>query len=292
MTDGDILNRFLFEHTRVRGELVHLDATWQAVLQRHAYPPRVREVLGEAMVAAVLLSTTIKFDGSLTLQLTGEGALSMLVVQATSRRTVRGLAHWREPLPEAGDLGELTGNARLAITIDPGQGMDRYQGIVALEGEPDLSAALATYFSRSEQLDTRLWLAAGPERAAGMLLQRLPGTDEDPDAWPRTVQLADTLTDPELLGLGHREILHRLFHEEDVRFFESEPVSFRCSCSRERIEHMLRGLGYDEVQSILEEQGRVEVTCEFCNQHYRFDAVDAERLFASADQPEVPPTRH
>lgn len=289
--DKDVLNRFLFEHTRVRGELVHLEGAWKAVLERQDYPQPVRDLLGQAMAAAALLSATIKFDGSLTLQLSGDGPVSMLVVQAKADRTLRGMAHWQDPVP-AGPLTALAGNARLGLTIDPGEGMDRYQGIIGLEGEATLADALEGYFRRSEQLATRLWLAADGERAAGMLLQALPGHDEDPDAWDRTTQLGGTLTDDELLQLGHREILHRLFHEEDVRLFESEPVSFRCGCSRERIENVLRGLGYDEVQSILEDEGVVAVDCEFCRQHYEFDSVDAEQLFAASDQPEVPTTRH
>src|SRR5690606_28106437 len=153
-------------------------------------------------------------------------------------------------------------------------------GIVALETEENLARAFHGYFERSEQLATRLWLAAGDTRAAGMLLQALPGDTEDADAWNRTVQLADTLTDQELLDLPQRDVLHRLFHEEDVRVFEPEPVSFRCTCTRERIETVLRSLGYDEVQSIIAEQGHVSVDCEFCNQNYIFDPVDVEKLFA------------
>ncbi|WJW75938.1 Hsp33 family molecular chaperone HslO [Thiohalobacter sp. IOR34] len=292
MTDRDVLNRFVFEHTHVRGELVHLDATWQAVLSRHHYPPLIRDLLGQAMAAAVLLSTTLKSGASLTLQLSGDGPLSMLVVQASAARTLRGLAHWREPLPEDAHLGRLAGRARLVITLDPGEGKERYQGIVAVEDEASLADALSDYFARSEQLETRLWLAANGERAAGLLLQALPGGSEDADAWPRMRHLGSTLSEAELLDLSHREILHRLFHEEDVRLFEAEPVSFRCSCSRQRIENMLRGLGYDEVQGILADEGAVQVDCEFCNQQYVFDAVDVEQLFAASDQPRVPSTRH
>ncbi|HEB97975.1 MAG TPA: Hsp33 family molecular chaperone HslO [Thiotrichales bacterium] len=290
--DRDVLQRFLFERTNVRGGLVHLDATWQAVLERHDYPPLIRDLLGQAMAAAVLLSTTIKFGGSLTIQLTGQGPLSMLVVQASAGRTLRGLAHWRESLPASGRLDELAGDARLVITIDPGEGRERYQGIVPVEGEASLAGALASYFRQSEQLETRLWLAADEHRAAGMLLQSLPGETEDADAWDRTTHLGTTLTDGELLSLDHREILRRLFHEEDVRLFETEPVSFRCGCSRERIENVLRGLGYDEVTDILREEGQVKVGCEFCNQQYFFDAVDVEQLFAASAQPQVPTTRH
>ncbi len=289
--DSDCLHRFVFEHTDVRGELVHLDASWQAVLARQTYPPAVRNLLGEALAAAALLSATIKIDGYLQLQLRGDGPVSLLLVEVTAQGTLRGLAHWNGEV-EAGELAQQVGSAaRLTITIDPGEGCERYQGMVQVE-QTSLAATLEDYFRRSEQLRTRLWLAADDVRAGGMLLQRLPasgGADED---WNRDVFLGDTLTRDELLQLPARDLLRRLFHEEDVRVFEPQPLSFRCSCSSERIEAMLRGLGYDEVRDILREQGRVSVNCEFCHQEYAYDSVDIERLFAAADQPRVPPTRH
>jgi len=288
--DTDCLHRFLFEHSDVRGELAHLDATWQAVLERKAYPPPVRDLLGQAIVAATLLSATIKIDGSLKLQLQGDGPLSLLLVEVTARRTLRGLAHWDGEVP-AGTLLDQVGNARLTLTIDPESGGKRYQGLVAIEKE-SLKATLEDYFQQSEQLATRLWLAANEERACGMLLQRLPGKDVDDEDWEHDVCLGETISADELLQLPTRDLLHRLYHEQDVRLFEAEPVSFRCACSRERIETMLRGLGYTEVQDILEEQGNVSVNCEFCALGHVFDPVDVERLFAAADQPEVPQTRH
>ena len=288
--DSDCLHRFVFEHTDVRGELVRLDASWRAVLERQHYPDAVRRLLGEALAAVTLLSATIKFGGFLHLQLHGEGPVELLLVEVTAQRTVRGLARWSGEVPAA-SLGAQVGNAALTLTIDPGGGRDRYQGLVAVERD-SLAATLEDYFRQSEQLETRLWLVADERRAAGMLLQRLPGATPDTDAWHRDVVLGETLTDPELLQLPARELLRRLFHEEDLRLFEAEPVSFRCPCSRERIETVLRGLGYHEVRDIVEEQGEVSVTCEFCSQTHAFDAVDIERLFAAADQPEVPATRH
>ncbi|HKJ08780.1 MAG TPA: Hsp33 family molecular chaperone HslO [Gammaproteobacteria bacterium] len=291
MMEGDTLQRFVLERTNVRGELVHLDATWRAVLERHDYPAPVRDLLGEAMAAAALLAATVKTDGSLIVQVQSDGPVRLLVVQAEAGRTLRGMAQWKGEVP-AGSLDRMVGHGRLAITLDPGLGRERYQGIVPLEGHRTLSAALEDYFARSEQLPTRLWLAADGARTAGMLLQALPGAEPDPDAWERASHLGATLTSGELLELPSREILRRLFHEEDVRVFDPEPVSFRCGCSRQRIARVLRGLGYDEVRSILDEQGAVESRCEFCNQRYVFDRVDVEELFAAADQPDVPPTRH
>jgi molecular chaperone Hsp33 len=273
MRESDCLHRFVFEHTEVRGELVHLDASWRAVLERNDYPPPVRDLLGQAVAAAILLSATININGSLHLQVQGEGPLRLLLVEVTAQRTLRGLARWSGEV-SSGPLQEQMGTARLMITIDPGAGNDRYQGVVAVERD-SLAATLEDYFERSEQLATRLWLAADGHCASGMLLQRLPEDRGD-----------------ELQALSARELLHRLFHQEDVRLFEAEPVSFRCSCSAERVETMLRGLGYAEVRDILVEQGAVEVNCEFCQQVYAYDAVDVERLFAAAAQPDVPPTRH
>jgi molecular chaperone Hsp33 len=289
--DADCLHRFIFERTDVRGELVHLDASWRAMLERQDYPPAVRDLLGESLAAAALLSATVKIDGSLQLQVRGDGPVSLLLVEATAQGTLRGLAHWRGEVPD-GKLGEQVGAAaRLALTIDPGEGGERYQGLIAVEKDT-LAATLEDYFQRSEQLATRLWLAAGERRASGMLLQRLPGRSRDAEDWNRDVFLGDTVSADELLDLTARELLRRLFHEEDLRLFDAEPLSFRCSCSAERIETMLRGLGYDEVRDILEQEGDVQVSCEFCRQVYAYDVVDVERLFAAAAQPDIPPTRH
>ncbi|OOG22924.1 Hsp33 family molecular chaperone [Thioalkalivibrio denitrificans] len=286
----DTLRRFILESTNVRGEWVSLEAAWQALLERHEYPPVVRDLLGQALAAVALLSATIKFDGSLILQVTGNGPLNLLVVQANGRGNVRGLARWQSEVPASG-LAAQFGDGRMVMTIDPGEGRDRYQGIVPLEGDT-LAQALEGYFSRSEQLPTRLWLAADGRRAAGLLLQSLPGEQRDPDAFNRAVVLAETLKPDELLDLPVETVLHRLYHEEDVRLYEGTPVSFRCSCSRERVADMLRNLGYAEVRGVLEDEGVVEVHCEFCNAGYRFDTVDAEQLFAAGESPPGTRTRH
>lgn len=275
-TDNDALIRFVFESVGVRGELVYLGSAWQAAQEGREYPAIVARQLGQGMAAAVLLSATIKLEGSLILQAQGDGPLHTLVAQATRDRALRGLAHWRGEVP-AGDLRAVFGKGKLVMTAEA-TGRERYQGIVPLEGH-DLSAALEIYFERSEQLPTRLWLAADEARAAGMLIQRLPtasGADED---WTRICALAATLTEAELLNLSHDTLLRRLFHEEQVRLFESEPLVFRCGCSRERIEDALRAMGSEEVEAILAEQGAVQVDCEFCNRRYRFDAVDFAALF-------------
>jgi molecular chaperone Hsp33 len=287
---SDTLQRFLFEELHIRGELVQFDATWRAVLERHDYPPSVREPLGELMAAGMLLSATLKFTGSITLQVQSDGPISLMVVECTSARTVRGIAHWQGDVP-AGDLPARFGEGRLAITIDPGNGKERYQGIVPLEGA-SLAEALDGYLERSEQLPTRMWLAADGANVGGLLVQVLPHEAREADAWDRVNALGATVTADELLRLPHRDLIRRLFHEEDLRVFEAEPVSFRCTCSRERVSNALRGIGHDEVMDIVRERGNVEVRCEFCNRQYLFDAVDADALFAEQPAGESSSTRH
>ena len=284
---SDTLQRFLFEQSHVRGELVQLEASWRATLEHHDYPEPVRQMLGQALVAASLLAATMKFNGSITLQVRGDGPISLLVVDCSPQHQpdaelpsyqVRGMASWEGEL-HPGNLRSYFGNGQLAITIDPGTGSKRYQGIVALDGE-SLADAIDDYLERSEQLPTRMWLAVDGERAAGLLLQRLPGQGADED-WQRLSMLAGTISDTELLGLPAEQILHRLFHEEDRRLYLPQPVAFHCHCSRERLANALRSIGHEEVMDIVHEQGRVEAHCQFCNRRYEFDAVDVEQIFAS-----------
>jgi molecular chaperone Hsp33 len=287
----DSLQRFLFEDTPVRGELVHLDATWRAVLERHDYPPPLRKLLGELMAAGALLSATLKFEGALIMQMQGRGPVKLVVVEVTSAGTLRATASWDDEIPQV-PFRELLGGGRFVITLVPTEGTQSYQGVVDMDGD-SVAEVLEHYMHKSEQLDTRLWLACDEHQAAGMLLQRLPAEEgPDPDAWNRVVRLGATLSRHELLTLPAREVLRRLFHEEDVRVFESSPLSFRCSCSRERVTAMLRMLGRDEVRAIVAERGKVEVTCEFCRKRYALDAVDAEQVFAADMQTNARPTRH
>jgi len=303
----DTLQRFLFENFSVRGELVHLDATWQAVLEKQTYPQPVQNILGELMAAVSLLIATLKFKGQLIAQIQGDGPVSLLVVEGTSEKTLRATASLKEgvDIPSVHTLQELFGNARLVITLEPEQG-ERYQGIVVLTGE-NLAAALTDYLLRSEQLDTDIWLVADEQQAAGLLIQKLPDTAEikssrnildfdsseensDLDGWNRIQQLSSTIKNEELLTLSAEEIIHRLYHEEDIRLFEAEQISFRCQCSRERVAKMLIALGAEEVKSMIAELTNIEVACEFCHHNYRFDAVDTEQLFATNVTHVIPKT--
>ena len=285
MHDKDCLHRFVFERYPIRGQLVHVDAAWRALTERREYPEAIRDTLGEAVAAALLLAGTIKFDGVLSLQLQGAGPAHLVLAQCTSGLGVRGLVRYRESAETRG-ISDLVGPGNLTVTLESEDQSRRYQGVVPLTGQR-LAESLQQYFENSEQLPTRLWLHADAHGASGMLLQRLPGDDgasaQDPgaveDAWRRVQLIGETLTEDELSTLADTEILHRLFHEDDLRLFEPSPVYFRCRCSRERVAGMLQGLGEQETRAVLAERGVVEVRCDFCNKAYEFDAVDVERLY-------------
>lgn len=288
---SDTLQRFLFEHMPIRGEFVQLAATWQAVTERHDYPLPLRRVLGELMAAGALLAATLKFDGTVLLQMHGDGPVKLVVVECGAGHAMRATAKWEGEVPDGG-LRALLGNGRFAISLLPDSGQQGYQGVVALDAD-SIAAALEHYMTASEQIETRLWLACDDSRAAGLLIQKLPEQQAtDTDAWTRIGHLAATVQPQELLVLAPQTLLHRLFHEEDLRVFEPKPVYFRCSCSPERVTGMLRMLGRDEVRSVIAERGEVEVRCEFCNRRYAFDAVDSEQIFAATPAAAADSTRH
>ena len=278
----DKIYRFLMDDANVRGEYVKLDAAWQELAASSEYPAPVKTILGEALVAVALMSATIKFKGSLSLQLNNGNPINLLIVQATSDGGLRGMARWK------GDVGDveptmsnmLGKDATLVITVEPepGQG-DRYQSIVNLDGET-LAECLMAYFEQSEQLKTRLDLAVSDTAAAGMLVQRLPGDAEDSDGWNRASMLAETVKSEELLTLDVETLLHRLFNQESVRLFDGEPLRFQCSCSQEKVDNMLASMGRAEADSMLKEKGSIEVDCDFCNTHYSVDEIDLERIFS------------
>lgn len=287
--EADILRRFIFEEFGVRGEWVKLSNSWQNAKHNQHGNPVMHENLGQALAAAVLLSATIKFNGSIIMQAQGDGAFRTLVAQSTHDRKIRGLVRCAGEV-QGGSLESMFGQGRLVLTIRP-DNADPYQGIVPLKGA-NLAAALQSYFIQSEQLDTRLWLFANEQVAAGLLLQELPEHKDFKSDWERIVMLADTLTAPELLSLDCEPLLHRLFHEEKVRLFDAEPVQFECTCSKQKIEYALRSLGRQELEHILEEKGAVEVGCEFCNKQYRFDQIDVQKLLADDVSAPQTDTRH
>jgi len=303
MRDRDKQQKFLVESCDVRGHLVQLDDTWREAVARTKYPDTIKKILGEAFVAGTLLASTIKFSGKLTLQVRGEGPIHLLVVQVTNEGTVRGLARWEE-IPASDHIADAFGEeARMIITVEANEYAEPYQGIVPLEGDC-LADALQAYFKTSEQLPTSLYLAVGETSCAGVLIQKLPveeRTYHDSDGWQRANMLCSTLTDDELCEDDSHTLLHRIFHEERVRLFDAEDVAFSCSCSRTRTDGMLVGLGATEVDSIIQEQGKVEISCEFCDAYYGYDSVDIAALFNavskglpsnSADDSDSTATRH
>jgi len=313
MAGMDELHKFLFEGLPVRGMLVRLTDGWRELLRRReslgAHPPEVRALLGEMTAAGVLMQANIKFNGALVLQIFGDGPVKLAVAEIQPELGFRATAKVVGEVAAGARLEALVnaqGQGRCAITLDPKDklpGQQPYQGIVPLHGdrrEPlqQVSQVLEHYMLQSEQLDTRLVLAADDHVAAGLLIQRLPvegegnlgQRNEDEiglnEAFNRIATLAATLTREELLTLEPKTVLHRLFWEETLRLFDADHPRFACSCSRERVRNMLRGLGRDESESLIEERGEVEVGCEFCGLQYRFDAVDVGEMFTPArDQP-------
>ena len=302
------LLKFLFEGLPVRGTLVRLDDAWQEVLRRRAqdaaWAPPVRELIGEMAAAGVLMQSSIKFNGALVLQIFGDGPVKVAVAEVGSELDFRATAKVVGAVPEGAAgleaLVNVHGRGRCAITLDPRDrqpGQQPYQGVVALHGdhrEPlqRVEQVLEHYMLQSEQLDTRLVLAADEHTAAGLLIQRLPVEGEGnlagrrreddigiSEAFNRVAMLAATLTREELLQLPPERILHRLFWEETLRVFEPQQPRFACNCSRERVGGMLRSLGREDSDSLIAERGQVEVSCDFCGQPYRFDAIDIASLF-------------
>ncbi|AHX12056.1 heat shock protein Hsp33 [Dyella jiangningensis] len=290
----DVLHRFMLERAGVRGVLVRLGAAWREVAGRSAYPAALRSVLGQTLAASALLTGNIKLEGALSVELKSTGPLRLLFAECTDQGRLRGLARWSDPLPETLDLAALP-SAIMAITIGHAERGQRYQGLVDLQ-HPDLASALENYFSQSEQLPARIVLAADGEHAVGLMLQKMPdegGIDavQDEDAWTRIQHLTATLGQEELLSTAPEQLLYRLYHEESVRLFEPRPLAFGCSCTRERVETVLRSLGRDEVEAALEaREGEIEVICEFCAQRYTFDRVDAEHLLSASPQASAPTT--
>lgn len=294
---NDFLHRFQLENAGVRGALVRLDQSWQKILENGNYSEPLADLLGQTVAASALFTSAIKFDGRLSIHLRDSGSLKLLFADCTHDGLLRGIARWDGEQPQLPI--QIDPQARLAITIESASTDTRYQGLVMAEGT-QLSVAFEGYFERSEQLPTRIVLAASGDRCGGIMLQKIASsggiTPADADGWNRAGHLLATLTPDELLNLPPEQILLRLFHEEGVRLQPAAPLAFRCTCSRERVEDMLRSLGRAESDATLAEQGSIEVTCEFCNRRYVLDEADVDTVFASASASapptEPPATRH
>ncbi len=301
----DKLQKFLFESAAVRGELVELSDTWQQVQARHDYPKAVQILLGEMLSAAALLSANLKFDGAVVMQIHGDGPVRLLVVECDSTLRVRATAKLAPDahIPNDANLPQLVhahGKGRFVITLDPHNkvpGQQPYQGVVPLDGD-NIATVIENYMLRSEQLDTRIWLAADDKVSRGLLLQKLPGeggvegmTQEEGhelETWNRVVMLASTLRNEELLDADIDTLMRRLFWEETVRIFDPMQPHFRCTCSHEKVSDMLKMLGKQEIDEALAEQGQLAIQCDFCGQTYDFDKIDCAQLFSDSN-PLPPP---
>ena len=290
MNDNDVLHRFRLERAGVRGGFVRIESSWAEVLRHARHPLALASLLGEALAASALLTSTIKFDGTLSIHLRTGGPLRLLFAECSSAGGLRGIAQWEgaDPVTRV-DLRQP--DAQLAITIVNTQAATRYQGLVAVEAGT-LAESLEGYFRQSEQLPTRIVLCQHGGRCGGLILQRvaesggIAGADDD-DGWNRVGHLLATMTEADLVELPVETLLYRLFHEEGVRLEPARPLVFTCSCSQERVAGALRALGREESEAALDAQGIIEVTCQFCGRPYRLDRVDLELALAEAP---VPPT--
>ena len=294
MIRNDHLQRLVFEEINARCIWVQLDSVTREVLTRADYPPLVADPLARALLVAATMSSGIKFDGRITLQLQSNGPLSLLMADCDHDGGVRGIARVREgaelPSTALALFKALAADGTLALTVEPARHGRRWQGIVPLEGE-SLEQALESYFRQSEQLPTRFRLAFDGDRASALMIQKMPGEAVDEDGWNRLEHLVDTLGEREMLASEGEEVLRRLFHAEERRVFPARELHFHCPCTRDRVAAVLQGLGQAELEALAAEQDIVEVRCEFCNQGYRFDQVDLAALI-QGDAPGDSPTVH
>lgn len=286
---ADLIHRFVFDDIPLRGEIVTLSRSFEQAVEHQHLDAGTRSLLGEFMAASSLLAETFKFAGTLTLQARGNGAIPLIMAEATHDHTIRGLIKISEDDPDSAmpssNLADSVGDGVLTLTIDPEQGQ-RYQGIVPLE-HPNIAGCISGYFSQSEQLPSQLWLFADADHVSGLLLQALPPTRDqhtDPDAWHTVTTLAGTMTADEIQTLDHQTVLLRLFHEYQVRLFEPAPVVFACSCSRERSLNALSALTAEDARALLVERDWIQMNCEFCGAEYAFGASDLDELFGPSDR--------
>ncbi|NMP28453.1 Hsp33 family molecular chaperone HslO [Rahnella sp. SAP-1] len=286
MSNHDQLHRYLFNHHAVRGELVSLSETYQQIVAGHDYPAEVRNLLGEMLVATSLLTATLKFDGDITVQLQGDGPLKLAVINGNNLQEMRGVARLQGEIAPDSSLKQMIGSGYMVITISPTEG-ERYQGVVGLEGET-LAECLEDYFMRSEQLPTRIFIRTGESQgkpaAGGMLLQVLPAQETDGEEFSHLTQLTTTIKAEELFTLPANEVLYRLYHQEEVTLYEPQDVSFKCTCSRQRCADALLTLPDAEVTEMLEEDGKIDMHCDYCGSDYSFDAMDMAAIRSGASE--------
>ncbi len=275
----DSLQRFIFEHAEIRGEIIHLNQSYQTIMAQQDYPPMVKRLLGEALMSCTLLTGSLQFEGEVSLQFQGNDDLPLLLVQCDHHLHIRGFAKF-EPQRTDEAYAEAFLNGKLSLIINAYQQTQAYQSLVPLFST-SMAENLMSYFAQSEQISTRVWLACDEEKTAGMLLQLLPtdDTEERENFWEYAVKLGETITESELLNLDNETILHRLYHETELRLFPEKNIAFRCRCSIEKMKQVLSVLGEQDIQALVKEKGQVEIHCEFCNSKYAFDPIDVTLLF-------------
>ena len=279
---SDIRTRFIFDDMPIRGMHIRLEKVWHHIVNQKHYPVAICRALGELLAAGSLLSANLKNEGTLIVQVQGQGRLKMLVVEATSENTVRATARWDETAEIHDDesLTALLGENSVFVLTHQPKDADPWQGVVPLEGD-SIAQMLVNYMKRSEQLDTYITLAADDQAAGALLLQRLPEEELDDAAWEHVTTLAQTLTSQELTGLDAHHALYRLYHETPPRVFEPETIEFACTCSRGKVSDMLLMLGGQEVGGVVAEQGSIQIDCDFCHTKYVFDETDVNALFGA-----------
>ncbi|UTZ40022.1 Hsp33 family molecular chaperone HslO [Vibrio campbellii] len=281
---NNVLNRYLFEDLSVRGELVQLDEAYQRIISSKEYPAALQKLLGELLVSTTLLTATLKFEGSITIQLQGDGPVSLAVINGDHDQKIRGVARWEGDIADDASLHDMMGKGYLVITIEPKKG-ERYQGVVGLEGET-LADVIEGYFANSEQLKTRLWIRIGEHEgkahAAGMMIQVMPDGTGTPEDFEHLEQLTATVKNEELFTLPANELLYRLYNQDSVRLYEPQPVEFHCGCSRERSGAAIITVERAEINDILAEEGSVSLHCDYCGTSYSFDEAEITELYAQA----------
>lgn len=278
--------RFLFKDLNIRGQHVHLQESWQEMLKDRHYPECIVKLLGELTAMAVFMANGIKHTGRITMQVQGSGPISLLVVDVTHDLKLRGVAKTNKEITTEMSVDELLGDGQILMTLENTQTQHHFQSYVPREGET-IAEAFETYLSQSEQLPSKIWLAANETNLGGVMIQKMPETDNhDADGWERILHLTTTVKDAELTGLSAEELLHILFHEETLELFEAEEVIYECPKDEERVTTMLKSLGEKEVRKLLEEQGEIVIHNEMCNFHMRFKKEDVDALFTE-DQPTV-----
>lgn len=279
MNKLDGLQRFVFEHMPVRGEIVYLQQSYATILAQHDYPPIIQSLLAELLLVSVLLSATLKFKGELTIQFHGEDPIRLLVAKCDDQLNIRGLARFSPDLSEE-SYAQAFAQGKLAVTIQQDNVVKPYQSIIPIENR-SIAESIELYFGQSEQIPTKIYLCHTPNQAAGMLLQLLPeqSSENRERFWEYVTIIGDTVKTEELLMLDSVTLLHRCYHPDDLRLFDLQPVNFQCRCTPERMDNAIRAVGKKEAEEMLEEKPIIEVTCEFCNRRYEYDRVDIAKIF-------------